>query len=181
VTRRHPSGLSRALRALARPLAAVVLAAIRSRIALSAVLVFGADRLSKFWVVEIMDLGHLLKIEVAPPFLTFVMAWNTGINFGILSGSPGAMRWILILVALAISAALVWWVRRRAGKPGAAPLELGAGIVIGGALGNAWDRLQYGAVADFLNMSCCGIDNPYAFNIADVAIFAGAALIALKA
>ena len=57
----------------------------------------------------------------------------------------------------------------------------GAGVVIGGALGNAWDRLQYGAVADFMNMSCCGIDNPYAFNIADVAIFAGAALIALKA
>ena len=54
-------------------------------------------------------------------------------------------------------------------------------IHVGGALGNAWDRLQYGAVADFLNMSCCGIDNPYAFNIADVAIFAGAALIALKA
>ena len=46
--------------------------------------------------------------------------------------------------------------------------------MIGGALGNAFDRLVYGAVADFLNMSCCGIDNPYAFNIADIAIFAGA-------
>jgi signal peptidase II len=95
------------------------------------------------------------------------------------------MRWILILLAVAISVALVWWVRRRGardeGKERAPTLAWGAGIIIGGALGNAVDRLHYGAVADFLNMSCCGIDNPYAFNIADVAIFAGAALVALKA
>jgi signal peptidase II len=93
------------------------------------------------------------------------------------------MRWLLVVVAVAISAALVWWVRRREARKdaNATVLAWGAGVVIGGALGNAWDRLQYRAVADFLNMSCCGIDNPYAFNIADVAIFAGAALIALKA
>ena len=41
-------------------------------------------------------------------------------------------------------------------------------------MGNAFDRVVYGAVADFLNMSCCGFDNPYAFNVADIAIFAGA-------
>lgn len=166
---RHSSQLARARQAL------------RSPLVLAAILVFGADRISKFWVVEVMDLGHLLRIEVLPPFLTFVMAWNTGINFGLFAGYPEVTRWLLVAVAIAISGALVWWVRRRAGTPGAVALAWGAGIVIGGALGNAWDRLQYGAVADFLNMSCCGIDNPYAFNIADVAIFAGAALIALKA
>lgn len=139
--------------------------------------VLAADRLSKFVVVEMMDLGHLLRIEVWPPYLTFVMAWNRGINFGIGAGPA----WLLVAVALAVSGGLVWWVRHRAGAPGDLTMAWGAGVVIGGALGNAWDRLQYGAVADFLNMSCCGIDNPYAFNIADVAIFAGAALIALKA
>jgi signal peptidase II len=46
--------------------------------------------------------------------------------------------------------------------------------LIGGAIGNVIDRIAYGAVADFLNMSCCGIENPYAFNVADIAIFAGA-------
>ncbi|BBU58037.1 hypothetical protein KU6B_43020 [Mameliella alba] len=51
---------------------------------------------------------------------------------------------------------------------------ISAGFLIGGALGNVIDRLVYGAVADFLNMSCCGIDNPYAFNVADIAIFIGA-------
>lgn len=164
-----------------RRLTPVLQKTLRSPLALAAIVVFAADRLSKFWVVEVMDLGHLLRIDVAPPFLNFVMAWNTGINFGWFSGYPEVTRWLLVAVALTISAALALWVRRRRGTPGARYLALGAGIVIGGALGNAWDRFQYGAVADFLNMSCCGIANPYAFNIADVAIFAGAALIALKA
>jgi signal peptidase II len=139
--------------------------------------VFAADRLSKWWVVEWLDLEYMGRIEVLPPYLNFVMAWNPGINFGLFSGL------LLVVVALAISAALIWWVHHRDTRKDANAnvLAWGAGIVIGGALGNAWDRLQYRAVADFLNMSCCGIDNPYAFNIADVAIFAGAALIALKA
>ena len=147
--------------------------------------VFAADRLSKWWVVEWMDLDHFGRIEVLPPYLNLVMAWNRGINFGIGASGPEMMRWALILLAVAISVALVWWVHRRDAredaKQSAPALAWGAGVIVGGALGNAWDRLQYGAVADFLNMSCCGIDNPFAFNIADVAIFAGAALIALKA
>ncbi|TFG84691.1 MAG: signal peptidase II [Hyphomicrobiales bacterium] len=156
--------------------------AIRSRILIAGGVVFAIDRLSKWWVVEWMDLPNLGRVDVVPPYLNFVMAWNRGINFGVLGGGP---QWILIAVAVAISVALVLWVYRQAGreqsKASVPALAWGAGIIIGGALGNAWDRLQYGAVADFLNMSCCGIENPYAFNIADVAIFAGAALIALKA
>jgi len=54
-------------------------------------------------------------------------------------------------------------------------MQLSAGLVIGGALGNVADRLLYGYVLDFLNMSCCGLNNPYVFNLADVFIFAGAA------
>ena len=49
-----------------------------------------------------------------------------------------------------------------------------AGLVIGGAVGNVIDRLVYGAVADFLNVSCCGWRNPWSFNVADIAIFVGA-------
>jgi len=156
--------------------------ALLTRLTFAALVVLGADRLSKWWVVEALELRELGRIEVFPPFLNFMMAWNTGINFGLFGGiSPEAMRWVLAGLALAISLALAVWVWRRAGTAGAIPLAWGAGIVAGGALGNAWDRVQFGAVADFLNMSCCGIDNPYAFNVADVAIFAGAALIALRA
>lgn len=157
---------------------------VTRRLAAVALAVLALDRASKWLVVEALDLAHLGRIEVWPPFLNLVMAWNRGVNFGIGAGGPELMRWVLVGLALAISVVLVVWVRRRAARAGAAaamPLALGAGVLIGGALGNAWDRLIYGAVADFLNMSCCAIANPYAFNVADVAIFAGAALIAWKA
>lgn len=158
---------------------------IRARMLIAGGVIFALDRLTKWWVVEWMDLQYLGRVDVFPPYLNFAMAWNRGINFGLFSQFSDMMRWVLIAVALVISAALVWWVRSREARPegreNLPALAWGAGIVIGGALSNVWDRLQYGAVADFLNMSCCGINNPYAFNIADVAIFAGAGLIALKA
>lgn len=143
----------------------------------TAAIVFLVDRLSKWLVVEALDLANRLRIEVLDPFLNFVMAWNTGINFGLGGGDSDVQRWLLVTIALAISLALALWTMRR-GEPW---LAIGGGIVVGGAIGNAWDRVQYGAVADFLNMSCCGIDNPYAFNVADIAIFGGALVIAVKA
>ena len=142
-----------------------------------ALAIFAADQLSKWYAFDYLGLREKLAIDVVPPFLNFRMAWNTGMNFGLLGGGPEATRWALILIAFVVSAALVWWVLRR--RSGA--LALGAGLVIGGALGNAVDRLRHGAVADFLNTSCCGFDNPYSFNIADVAIFAGAVWLAIRA
>ena len=86
-------------------------------------------------------------------------------------------RWLLIGLTIAISVALIWWVVKRS-EP---MLAWGAGAVLGGAIGNAWDRVAYGAVADFINNSCCGFQNPFSYNVADVAIFAGAIWIAFKA
>ncbi|MEY3004733.1 MAG: hypothetical protein RLZZ491_1909 [Pseudomonadota bacterium] len=138
---------------------------------ISAAIWFALDQGSKYAVVHAMGLIERGIIEVAPPFLTFKMGWNTGINFGLFSGGPEVMRWLLILLSLGISGWLVWWARHGLTQPMAL---IAAGAVIGGALGNGLDRLIYGAVADFLNMSCCGIDNPFTFNLADVGIFAGA-------
>lgn len=138
---------------------------------ISAAIWFALDQGSKYAVVHAMGLIERGIIEVAPPFLTFKMGWNTGINFGLFSGGPEVMRWLLILLSLGISGWLVWWARHGLTRPIAL---IAAGAVIGGALGNGLDRLIYGAVADFLNMSCCGIDNPFTFNLADVGIFAGA-------
>lgn len=132
------------------------------------------DRLTKWYVVEVLDLESRLSIDVVPPFLNLRMAWNTGINFGIPLGGP----WVLIGLAVVISAALIFWSVRK----GSRAVGLGVGFVVGGALGNAWDRAtHWGAVADFLNMSCCGIDNPFSFNVADIAIFLGAVWIAVRA
>ncbi len=133
--------------------------------------IFLLDQVTKYLVVHVMGLGNKLAIEVLPPFLNFRMAWNYGVNFGLFSGDAAATRWILISVALGIVLFVVVWMRRD--PPGVMGL-ISAGFLIGGALGNVVDRLIYGAVADFLNMSCCGIDNPYAFNVADIAIFVGA-------
>ena len=141
------------------------------RLAIGTILVLVFDQLSKIAVVQWLDLKTLLRIEVLPPFLNFQMAWNRGVNFGLLSGDANSTRWILTAVALAISAAVVIWVRRSPMPPIA---HWSAGLVVGGALGNVIDRVLYGAVADFLNMSCCGIANPFSFNLADVAIFLGA-------
>ncbi|WP_368186043.1 signal peptidase II [Aestuariibius sp. HNIBRBA575] len=131
--------------------------------------VFLVDQATKYFVVHTLDLNTRQVVDVFPPFLTFRMAWNEGINFGLFAGLD--MRWILVGVAVAISLFVLWWVRREGGSKW---VYLSAGLLVGGALGNIVDRILYGAVADFLNMSCCGIRNPYAFNIADIAIFAGA-------
>ena len=57
----------------------------------------------------------------------------------------------------------------------ASEMAISGGLLIGGALGNVVDRLLYGYVLDFLNMSCCRINNPFVFNVADIFIFVGAA------
>ena len=130
------------------------------------------DQASKYLVVHVMDLAAQGAIDVFPPYLNLRMAWNYGINFGLFAGASDLVRWVLIAVALVISGAVLWWVRQ---DPPGVLGWIAAGLLIGGALGNVVDRILYGAVADFLNMSCCGLNNPYAFNIADIAVFAGAA------
>jgi signal peptidase II len=132
-----------------------------------ALLALVLDQGSKLWILNGLNMTLGDRIEVWPPFLVFQMAWNYGINFGLFEGGS---RWLLIGVALAICLWVVLWVKRGMNDAG----QAFAGLLIGGALGNVVDRVAYGAVADFLNMSCCGISNPFSFNIADVFIFIGA-------
>lgn len=143
---------------------------------LTGILAFLADQVSKYAVVHGMGLAQRHAIDVFPPVLNFRYGENTGINFGLFEGQTDLARWILILLSLAICAAVLIWVRR-AGS--GIRLQIGAGLLIGGALGNVFDRLAYGYVLDFLNMSCCGIANPFVFNLADVFIFLGAAALIL--
>lgn len=138
---------------------------------LTAAVTFVLDQASKLAVVQGLDLINRGVIEVVPPYLVFRMAWNRGVNFGLLAHDADLVRWGLVALALAISVGVWLWVRKE--NPGRLA-QISAGLLIGGALGNVIDRILYGAVADFLNMSCCGFENPYAFNVADIAIFAGA-------
>lgn len=142
------------------------------RVALIAALIFGIDQITKLGVVFGLDLINRGEIDVIPPLLNFRMAWNQGINFGLFASSAEVVRWVLVVLSLAITVWVWRWTARAKHGPWA---RASAGVLIGGALGNVVDRVAYGAVADFLNMSCCGFENPYAFNVADIAIFAGAA------
>ncbi len=142
-------------------------------LAIVSVLILILDQASKYYVIHILNLIEERWIEIYPPFLTFIMAWNKGINFGLGASGADWVRWALIAVSLIISVAVVIWAAKRREFW----FSVGAGFVVGGAIGNVIDRIRYGAVADFLNMSCCGINNPFVFNVADIAIFVGAGLL----
>jgi signal peptidase II len=132
---------------------------------------FLIDQISKYVVIHMMELDRIRSIDVLPPLLNFRYGENRGINFGLFGGGSDASRFILIGLAVVICIAVVIWARKHAQTRLA---QLSAGLLVGGALANVLDRLIYGYVLDFLNMSCCGISNPFVFNIADIFIFAGA-------
>ena len=97
------------------------------------------------------------------------MAWNKGINFGLFQGDSVLQAYLLTAISVVISIIFFIWLR----NVKSFTMHILAALVVGGALGNAIDRLLYGAVADFINVTCCGFRNPYSFNLADVFIFIG--------
>jgi signal peptidase II len=140
----------------------------------AALVILAADQLSKYLVVVVMNLRETGQADVFPG-LSFRMAWNTGVNFGLLSGSGDTARYVLAGGASLASIGLIvgaMFCRRMLSA-------LGLGIAAGGAIGNAIDRFNWGAVADFINVSCCGIHNPWSFNVADIAIFVGFGMLLL--
>lgn len=147
------------------------------RVALIAALIFVIDQITKIAVVFGLNLKDRGEIDVIPPLLNFRMAWNQGVNFGLFASGAEIVRWVLVILSLVIVGWVWVWISRGRHSDW---MRLSAGVLIGGALGNVVDRVAYGAVADFLNMSCCGFENPYAFNVADIAIFAGAAGLVLS-
>ncbi|WP_050930345.1 signal peptidase II [Aestuariivita boseongensis] len=133
--------------------------------------VFLVDQASKYVMLHVLALSQVRSIDVLPPLLRFRYGENRGINFGLFGDAPDVLRWVLVGFSILVVVGVSWWIRRFEGNM---LMLVSAGMLIGGALGNVVDRIAYGFVVDFLNMSCCGIDNPFVFNIADIFIFAGA-------
>ena len=128
------------------------------------------DQASKLYLVFVVDLAsHPLRLG---PFLDFVLTRNTGISYGLFQTEGPLGQWLL-LGFKAIAVVLLWiWLSRSRSRLTA----LSLGLIIGGAIGNAIDRLAYGWVADFVFFHVSGANwrfNWYVFNLADVAIFAG--------
>ena len=138
-----------------------------------AALVFALDQLSKFGVLELLQLRERGGFIEVAPFLNFALAYNKGVNFGLLASAAEWQPFLLAGFAVFISGLLLLWAARTEDWR----VAWGCGLAAGGALANALDRVWSGAVIDFLNFDCCGIGNPYAFNLADVGVFLGAAFI----
>jgi len=129
------------------------------------------DQASKLWILKLFDLGDRGVVKVAP-FLDLVLTWNTGISYGwFQQEGPLGQGVLLALKAVAVILLWIWLARAQTRLSG-----LSLGLIIGGAIGNAIDRLAYGAVADFvlLHAEIGGQRYDwYVFNLADVAIVAG--------
>ena len=136
----------------------------------ASVLVF--DQLTKFWMLNYV-LNERPGIELTS-FFNLVYAWNTGVSFSMFNDSGATGTLLLCLTAALIVAALLWWLYREKVRA----VQIGLGMIIGGALGNLVDRVRLGAVFDFLDFHL-GVPHWPAFNVADSFICIGAAVIML--
>jgi signal peptidase II len=147
-----------------------------SRLALCAyalgALTLALDQMSKTWVLQGLHLAERGSVPLLP-VLSLTLTWNRGFSFGLLSGVDMA-RWGLFAFSLAVAAALALWVRRARRWPSG----LAIGLIMGGAVGNAVDRVRYGAVVDFIDVTRIGFF-PWIFNLADSAITIGVILLLL--
>ena len=131
------------------------------------------DRLTKWAMLDWLRPGE--SVEVAG-FFNLVLVFNRGAAFSFLADAPGWQTPFFAAVAI-IAAAVVSWMLWR--HPGRTLLCSGLALILGGALGNLWDRLQWGAVADFLDFHAFGWHWP-AFNVADSAITVGAVILIVE-
>jgi len=133
------------------------------------------DQLSKYaashWLI-------LHEAHAVLPSVNFTLVYNAGAAFSFLSDESGWQRWFFTAIALLVSLLIFFWLRRLSVTE--AKMALGLALILGGALGNVWYRIQLGYVVDFIDVYYQGWHWP-AFNLADSAITVGAVLLVLDA
>lgn len=131
------------------------------------------DQASKWWILyEVMQPPRAIEVT---SFFNLVLAWNRGVSFGMFSSASTYGPLLLTGLALAIVLALGVWLYKAETRVSA----LALGLIIGGAIGNVVDRVQFGAVVDFLDFHLMGYHWP-AFNVADAGICVGAVMLILE-
>jgi signal peptidase II len=130
-----------------------------------------ADQVSKLWILFVYDLPETGRVAVLP-FLDLAMVWNRGISYGLFQQDGLYGRLGLLAITLVAVVILTIWLRREESRLAG----FGIGLILGGAIGNAVDRLTYGAVADFVLLHAAGFEW-YVFNAADAAIVVGVAVL----
>jgi signal peptidase II len=134
---------------------------------LVALVTLALDQATKLYFLFV-DVLSLREPLVLAPFLELIVVWNRGISYGLFQQHTELGRWLLVGVSIAAAVGLSLWMRRAATHL----LAISLGLIVGGAIGNAIDRIAYGAVFDFVHFHV-GSFSWYVFNIADAAIVAG--------
>lgn len=132
-----------------------------------------ADRVSKEFLVPLLDGQDPI---VVTDFFNLVMVWNRGVSFGLFQQGDDAGRYLLTGFAVLVGLLLIVWMLRS----NTVIAVIGLAMVAAGALGNAYDRIVFGAVADFLDFHAAGY-HFWAFNVADSGITVGVGLLLLDA
>lgn len=140
-----------------------------SWLALSAVVIV-LDQLTKQWVTQSLGLREVIPVM---PSFNLVLAHNAGAAFSFLAGAGGWQRGFFIGIAVVAAVVIVHLLRKHHGEK---LFSLALALILGGALGNLIDRIQFGHVVDFLDFYVQNWHWP-AFNVADMAITAGAGLL----
>ena len=141
---------------------------------LSIALMFLLDRVTKLAVIATSG-GSPGKILEVFPFLNIVMVWNTGVSFSLFAGRGELGRWLLVAAAIVVVGVIV----RAMIQAKSRASRVACAMIVAGAIGNIWDRVQYGAVADFLDFHLRGWHFP-AFNVADTLICLGVFMLLVK-
>lgn len=141
---------------------------------LSLVILVG-DRLSKDFFEGSLNMYQ--RIEVIPGYFDWTLAYNTGAAFSFLADAAGWQRWFFAAIAVVVSVVLVIWLKRL--KSNETLLAVALALVLGGALGNLYDRVVLGHVVDFILVHWQSQWFFPAFNLADTAITIGAIFLAL--
>jgi signal peptidase II len=139
------------------------------------VLVFVLDQASKLYFDSALTLYQ--QIVLIPDYFSWTLAYNSGAAFSFLADAGGWQRWFFAVIAIVVSAVLIVWLKRL--KAHETLLAVALALVLGGAIGNVFDRMVYGHVIDFILVHWQNRWYFPAFNLADCAITLGDILLAL--
>ena len=139
------------------------------------VVVIVLDQISKLYFENSLSLYE--QIVIIPDYFSWTLAYNTGAAFSFLADAGGWQRWFFAVVALVVSGVLVVWMKGL--KPHETWVAVALALVLGGALGNLFDRVAYGHVIDFILIHWQSRWYFPAFNLADSAITLGAIMLVL--
>jgi len=144
---------------------------------LIAVLVFVLDHLTKWIVTGSLRVDQLGDQLYLLPFFQFTFIQNFGISLGMFQAQSDAQRWILVAVTAAIAIGVAIWI----GREKLLGDQIALGMVLGGAIGNIFDRVRFGYVVDFADLHFGTFRPFFIFNVGDAAISIGVAILLLRA